>query len=275
MKKYLSPLIKNSFKTIFKSYILSKKVYVDIEYINLKILKNCSLGQKNESIILPIDNIILPSILKTGAWESHIIKLVKKYSKKRRFIFLDIGANIGLISRQVINSKINISKIFCFEPDKEKIKLIRHNLSKYKNIKIMNYGLGKKDINLKLYKNIYNFGDTSFIKKTSNFSKAKVKNINNFFIKNLSQSKLPIIYKSDTQGMDEEIILSLKETFLKNIEILIIEISNNKAILKNINKFNKIIKFFSKFYIHNQRVSKKNVINKIQSRNEFDLIMVK
>ena len=75
--------------------------------------------------------------------------------------------------------------------------------------------------------------------------------------------------------MDEEIILSLKETFLKNIEILIIEISNNKAILKNIIKFNKIIKFFSKFYIHNQIVSKKNVLDKIKSRNEFDLIMVK
>ena len=81
MKKYLSPLIKNSFKTIFKSYILSKKVYVDIDYISLKILRNCSLGLKNESIIMPIDNIILPSILKTGAWENHIIKLVKKENK--------------------------------------------------------------------------------------------------------------------------------------------------------------------------------------------------
>ena len=87
MKKYLSPIIKNSFKTIFKSYILSKKVYVDIDYINLKILKNCSLGQKNESIILPIDNIILPSILKSGAWESHIIKIIKKYSKKEGLFF--------------------------------------------------------------------------------------------------------------------------------------------------------------------------------------------
>ena len=202
-------------------------------------------------------------------------KNYKKILKKRRFIFLDIGANIGLISRQVINSKINISKIFCFEPDKEKIKFIRYNLANYKNIKIMNYGLGKKDINLKLYKNIYNFGDTSFIKKTSNFSKAKVKNINNFFMKNLSSNKLPIIYKSDTQGMDEEIIFSLKETFLKNIEILIIEISNNKENLKNMNKFNKITKFFSKFYIHNKMVSKKNLLNKIKSKNEFDLIMIK
>ena len=275
MKKYLSPLIKNSFKTIFKSYILSKKVFADIDYINLKILKNCFLGKKNENIIVPIDNIILPSILNSGAWESQIIKLVKKYSKKRKFILLDIGANIGLMSRQIINSKIKISKTFCFEPDKKKIKFIRYNLSKYKNIKIMNYGLGKKDINMKLYENIYNFGDTSFFKKTSNFSEAKVKNINKFFSKNLSLNSLPIIYKSDTQGMDEEIILNLKEKFLKNIEILIIEINNNRTILKNIEKFNKITKYFNKFYFQNQIIKKKKLLNQIKSRNEFDLIMIK
>ena len=94
-------------------------------------------------------------------------------------------------------------------------------------------------------------------------------------MKNLSSNKLPIIYKSDTQGMDEEIILSLKEKFIKNIEILIIEISNNKVIFKNMNKFNKLINFFSKFYIHNKMVSKKNLLDNIKSKNEFDLIMVK
>lgn len=275
MKKYLSPLIKNSFKTIFKSYILSKKVYVDIDYIKLKILKNCSLGKKNENIVLPIDSIILPSILKTGTWESHIVQLVKKYSKKKKFVLLDVGANIGLISKQILNLKIKIYKTFCFEPDKEKIKLIKYNLSKYKNIKIMNYGLGKRDINMKLFKNIYNFGDTSFVKKTQNFSNAKIKNINNFFSKNLSSNKFPIIYKSDTQGMDEEIILALKEKFFEKIEILIIEVNNNKMILNNMKKFNNITKYYSKFYFHNKIISKQNLFDKIKSRNEFDLIMIK
>lgn len=275
MKKYLSPLIKNSFKTIFKSYILSKKVYVDIDYIKLKILKNCSLGKKNENIVLPIDSIILPSILKTGTWESHIVQLVKKYSKKKKFVLLDVGANIGLISKQILNSKIKIYKTFCFEPDKEKIKLITYNLSKYKNIKIMNYGLGKRDINMKLFKNIYNFGDTSFVKKTQNFSNAKIKNINNFFSKNLSSNKFPIIYKSDTQGMDEEIILALKEKFFEKIEILIIEVNNNKMILNNMKKFNNITKYYSKFYFHNKIISKQNLFDKIKLRNEFDLIMIK
>lgn len=275
MKKYLSPLIKNSFKTIFKSYILSKKVYVDVDYIKLKILKNCSLGKKNENIVLPIDSIILPSILKTGTWESHIVQLVKKYSKKKKFVLLDVGANIGLISKQILNSKIKIYKTFCFEPDKEKIKLITYNLSKYKNIKIMNYGLGKRDINMKLFKNIYNFGDTSFVKKTQNFSNAKIKNINNFFSKNLSSNKFPIIYKSDTQGMDEEIILALKEKFFEKIEILIIEVNNNKMILNNMKKFNNITKYYSKFYFHNKIISKQNLFDKIKLRNEFDLIMIK
>ena len=139
----------------------------------------------------------------------------------------------------------------------------------------MNYGLGKRDINMKLFKNIYNFGDTSFVKKTQNFSNAKIKNINNFFSKNLSSNKFPIIYKSDTQGMDEEIILALKEKFFEKIEILIIEVNNNKMILNNMKKFNNITKYYSKFYFHNKIISKQNLFDKIKSRNEFDLIMIK
>ena len=34
-------------------------------------------------------------------------------------------------------------------------------------------------------------------------------------MKNLSSNKLPIIYKSDTQGMDEEIIFFPKRKFIK------------------------------------------------------------
>ncbi len=275
MKKYLSPLIKNSFKTIFKSFILSKKIYVDIDFISLKILKKCSLGKKNDSILVPIDSIILPSLLKNGAWERHLINIVKKYSKKNKYIFLDIGANIGLISRQILNTNIEIHRVFCFEPDKEKINLINYNLSRYKNIKIMNYGFGKKDTKMRLYKNIYNSGDSSFQKKTSNFSKANIKNINNFFLNNLSTNQFPIIYKSDTQGMDEEIIFSLKDKFLKKIQIMIIEISNPQKLLKNIKKFKKIIEHFSKFYFNEKTISKANLLKKIKLKVEFDLVMIK
>ena len=276
MKKYLSPLIKNSYKTIFKSYISSKKIYADIDFISLKILKKCSLGKKNESILAPIDSIILPSILKNGKWESHIINIIKKCSKiKNEYILLDIGANIGLTSRQILNTNIKIRKVFCFEPDSEKIHFINYNLSKYKNIKIMNYGLGKKNAKIRLYKNIYNFGDTSFLKKTPNFSKAKIKNINNFFSNNLSFNQFPIIYKSDTQGMDEEIIFSLKDKFLDKIQIAIIEITNSQIFLKNIQKFNKLIEHFNKFYCNEKIISKENLVKKIKKKDEFDLVMIK
>jgi len=75
--------------------------------------------------------------------------------------------------------------------------------------------------------------------------------------------------------MDEEIILALKEKFFEKIEILVIEVNNNKMILNNMKKFNNITKYYSKFYFHNKIISKQNLFDKIKSRNEFDLIMIK
>ena len=99
----------------------------------------------------------MPSILKTGTWESHIVQLVKKYSKKKKFVLLDVGANIGLISKQILNSKIKIYKTFCFEPDKEKMKLttfleFKNNLSKI--LEAINLGLK----NFAKPLNFFNFG---------------------------------------------------------------------------------------------------------------------
>ena len=46
-------------------------------------------------------------------------------------------------------------------------------------------------------------------------------------------------------------------------------------ILNNMKKFNNITKYYSKFYFHNKIISKQNLFDKIKSRNEFDLIMIK
>ena len=42
-----------------------------------------------------------------------------------------------------------------------------------------------------------------------------------------------IIYKSDTQGFDEMLILSLEKKYLKKISILILEVSNFNFLKKN------------------------------------------
>ena len=186
-----------------------------------------------------------------------------------------MGSNIGLVSKQLIESNVKINKFLCFEPNKNSFECLKLNLSLNKEVNLYNFGLGLNNQNLKLYKNKMNSGDSSFIKKKGNFEICKIKNINSFFEDNnkiLNGKKL--IYKSDTQGMDEEIFTGLKEKYFKNINIAIIEISNHKFINKNKEKFYSRIQSFR---IKNDKNLKNLKINqiekKINNNEEFDLFL--
>lgn len=57
--------------------------------------------------------------------------------------------------------------------------------------------------------------------------------------------KKNIIYKSDTEGYDEMIFLSLEENIIKKIDIAILEISNFNFLSKNLNKLMIRVKNFN------------------------------
>jgi len=277
MKKYLSGLIKNHYKTIFKSLNASSSKIATINNLELKLSKNCKIGKKNELIYLSPDEIITPYILKNGYWDYEKIKFIKKYSPKQNKIFFDIGANIGLITKQLINLNINFKKFFCFEPDTNSFECLKKNICKSKIVNVYNYGLSNKQMSLKLYKNKFNSGDSSFVKKSSHYEISKTKPINHFFNKNKKEIiKSNIIYKSDTQGMDEIIFLNIHEKYFKKITIAIIEINNHQYLKKNLELFLKKIK---KFKVHQnknfQNLSIKQIISKIKNKEEFDLFMSK
>lgn len=62
---------------------------------------------------------------------------------------------------------------------------------------------------------------------------------------NKNNIKKNIIYKSDTEGYDEMIFLSLEENIIKKIDIAILEISNFNFLLKNLDKFMIRVKNFN------------------------------
>ena len=275
MKKYLSKFIKNHYKTIFKSLVESDSEYLSINKLELELKKNCKLGKKKDKIYLIPDEIITPFVLKNKHWDYEIIKFIKKHKNKTNNVFLDVGSNIGLVSKQLIESDIKIKKILCFEPNKNSFECLKLNLSLNKKVNLYNFGLGLKNQSLKLYKNKMNSGDSSFIKKKGNFDICKIKNINSFFKDNKKiLDGRNLIYKSDTQGMDEEIFLGLKEKYFNNIHIAIIEISNHKFITKNKKKFYSKLQSF-------KIINDKNFINikidqiekKIINKEEFDLFL--
>lgn len=280
MKKYISNLFLNNYKFLFKTINNSKSVY-KINFINLTIKKNIPLGKKNQSLNIPIDEIVAPRIFKNNNWDYFIINFIKKNMSRKNLVFFDIGANIGLISRQLQNLNLPIKKYYCFEPELNSYNILKKNLISNKTY-FFNYGLGKRNKTVKFLVNHSNKSDHSiYHKKYSNrvysFARINLKNSNTILLRLINKHKIKnIIYKSDTQGNDEEIFTNLGEKIINKINILIIEISNFDFLKKNLDLFFSKIKYFK--YLYNCNGNKINLIELkilINKQEEFNLMAKK
>jgi hypothetical protein len=86
IKKILTKILLNKFKSIFYILVKSKYEFLLPEHINFVIKKNIPLGKKGENIKLFFDQIITPNVIKNGSWEMFIINFIKKFSKKKNFL---------------------------------------------------------------------------------------------------------------------------------------------------------------------------------------------
>ena len=127
MKKILRYIFLNNFKNIFFMLINSKSEYFEFKKIEIKIKKNCKLGNKNTNLLTRIDQVITPNLLKKGEWEYFIIKFILKFAKnkKAKYDFIDIGANIGLITKQLVTRKNFIKNFHCIEPEIENFNILK------------------------------------------------------------------------------------------------------------------------------------------------------
>ena len=281
MKKYLTKILQNEYKLLFKALNSSTKSSFTIDSLNLTLNNNTPLGKKNEKLILPLDEIITPRIFKNEQWDYFIIKFIKKNIKYKNNYFFDIGANVGLISRQLQKLDLKIKNYFCFEPEKNNFNILSKNLINKKTY-LYNFGLASKNKKTKIFDNKLNKSDKSIyfdknVVTKNNLSKIILKDSNIVFKKIIDDKKVNhIIYKSDTQGMDEEIFLNLDYEILDKIYLLILEISNFKFILKNLDKFLNKLENFRFISTENQSDINLDELKKlIFKKKEFNLLAKK
>ena len=279
-KKFIIKKLSNNFSTLFQAFNMSERTFSDIPYVNVKFKKNSSLAKKNETILLKIDGTILPKILETGNFDVFLVNFLKKNIKKKS-IFVDIGSNHGLVSRQV--SKINlIKKIICFEPVKEIFDLSVLNTENIKNIERNNYGWAKKEGFKLFFENPSNSGDYSLIpnKQRSIKHKFKFANAKNELKKIISNNKknFQIILKTDCQGYDVELFSNFDEKYLSKIYMYFLEIKdlgNNKInFYKNIKLFDKIYISFPSIHHKVKQINIDDLKSYFSYKVEFDLILI-
>lgn len=278
-KKFIIKKLSNNFSTLFQAFNLSDRVYCDIPYVNLKFKKNSSLAKKNEIITLKIDGQILPKILETGTFDEFLYNFLKKNLKKNS-LFIDVGSNHGLVSKQISNINY-IKKIICFEPVKDIFELSRLNTKNIINIKKYNYGWSKKNGNFAFFENPANSGDFSLIPSKQRIIKHvfKFKNANNELKKILINNKnLQIILKTDCQGYDTELFAYLHSKFLKKIHMYFLEC---KELGKNKKNFYNNIKLFDHIFVScpllhriTRKINIKDLDKYFNLKVEFDLILL-
>ena len=209
--------------------LLEKKLIVFRKLIPPNYLyKNCSFRNVTRDGInykLDISNVVdhfLYYGIKDFCYDS-IIDTIKNAK-----VILDIGANIGSTSLfyASINSK---AKIIGFEPHLKTFKRAIENieLNNFKNIELINIGLGEKKETVKLYEvNENNPGMNRIITDDRNFPFSKI-NINtlDFILEDLKISKADFI-KIDVEGFEYAVLLG-GEKILKSKPIMLIELDNN------------------------------------------------
>jgi FkbM family methyltransferase len=200
----------------------------------LKLNKNYPLGYKGEVIQLPKDRWIYRNVRSRGEWEFNESEFLSNgLAKAQRnplnaVALLDIGANCGLVTLQILNLSAIGFDVFCFEPIKSHAKAIEHNLKKYQNISIHQVALGAENGHSKIYTEASNRGNSSLFKSvvpegqvseseiaiasTEEFCREYLLDYNSFVI------------KCDTQGMDALILSRIVPKIWENVECAVIEI---------------------------------------------------
>lgn len=198
---------------------------------SLKLLKNTLLGKKGKIIVIPKDNVIYKHVKKIGEWESEeSYFLIDILNTCENPTLIDIGANVGLISLQVLNNCKKNIKVELFEPIVEHYNCILKNLSDYNlAVRANNYALGTFSGQLKFYREQNNSGNTSYDKNSifaGNFSEeiCEVRDANEALKEKFRDNNDKIVIKSDTQGMDIEILASLELSWFNKIEGGVIEL---------------------------------------------------
>ncbi len=205
---------------------------------------------------------------------------IKLVNLKKNMTILDIGASDGIASKFFLNN-LSVKRIYCFEPDKTFVKILR-NL-KLKKLIIRPYGIGIKNFKSNIFMPQYKFFKKKYDLTTYSFFNKyylnKQINIDFKFKKNISIIKKMInikkinkmnsnidLIKIDTNGYEYNVVKGLKKLINRSKPIIILE--TNQDILK-IKKFLKKKSYNDYYYDFKEKKLKR--VNRKYPLNTFFL----
>ena len=243
-------------------HLKGARKFEELQNGNVLIILNAasSLGPKGTVIEVPKDEIIYQELRHRGEWEKDVsnflsscISDLKKES--RNITFLDLGANIGLISLQVVNNLESSIQLIAVEPLPQHISALERNLksiSTTNEVVILPVALGLESKMEYIHKQNTNSGNTSLIARVvpiDQVSKVRIQMLDTEeFASKYLASDSNFVIKSDLQGFDAKVLARLgkeiwEKTYAASVEVWAlteIEKQDVSNLIENWKYFNKI-----------------------------------
>ncbi len=166
------------------------------------------------------------NLYRFGTYEKGIINFIQKHLKEGQ-TFLDIGANIGLLSCVASKKVKDSGKIIAVEANPKTIEILKFNLelNNCKNAAIIPFGLGDVKTKELFYQNtkLYRGGASFLNQGNESGTEIEIDTIDNLF----PNEKLDMV-KIDVEGFELKVLEGGVNVFKKNRPIFIIEVSTNR-----------------------------------------------
>lgn len=185
-----------------------------------------------EFVELPLDDVIAPFVLTHGHWQMEELEFFAAHQPAGPSVLIDVGANIGLVTRQLIHRLPSLAAALCFEPHPANFRWLSRNLAHLPQCHLVQAAIGVGAAQeLRFYEEVGNVGNYSL-----NLDAMRGKQYRTSVVQCVpaTESQLlarlpealrdrPLIWKSDTQGFDESIMTSLPDSFWNRVHAGVIE----------------------------------------------------
>jgi FkbM family methyltransferase len=142
---------------------------------------------------------------------------------------IDIGANVGLFSRQLAMVAPRLARIICVEPDRNNFLALRYNMDvPGARAEFHNVALGDADGEREFFRDSENIGNYSLnpdAMRHRSFESVTVRlrKTSDWMEENLAADRC-LLWKSDTQGFDEVIVAETPLAIWQRIDVALIEV---------------------------------------------------
>lgn len=188
------------------------------------------LGPRGASVLLRDDEVMAPAIVANAAWEfDNVEQFARHLQKGKRYTLVDIGANIGMFSRQIARAAPEIERILCVEPEPKNFEALSFNMKPFEDkATLFNAALGDADAARTFFRDRDNTGNYSLNPDAMRGRRHDEAQVTQVETGGWMQAQLEtaeaIAWKSDTQGFDEVIITRTPMEIWRRIDVAIIEI---------------------------------------------------